>query len=87
MFRPFVKKRKQQPEKGVVGKPESAPVDGSLPDEEADRHYDGYYDDVLPADLGKKREPVDRALVVKILVLGAVVFLIISGCVAALYLL
>lgn len=87
LFRSFPQKRKQKPKKGAVGERGAAPVDGPLSDEEADCNYDGYYEDVLPADLGKKREPVDRTLVIKILVLGAAVFLIISGCVAALYLL
>lgn len=81
------KKRKQQASDPVVSEQEPAPPDDALLDAEADRNYDGYYDDILPTDLGKKREPVDRSLVIKILLLCAGVFLIISACVVALYLL
>ena len=88
-FPPFLhaKKQKQQASDPVVSEQEPAPPDEALLDAEADRNYDGYYDDILPTDLGKKREPVDRSLVIKILLLCAGVFLIISACVVALYLL
>ena len=88
-FPPFLraKKQKQQASDPVVSEQEPAPPDDALLDAEADRNYDGYYDDILPTDLGKKREPVDRSLVIKILLLCAGVFLIISACVVALYLL
>lgn len=88
-FPPFLraKEQKQQASDPVVSEQEPAPPDEALLDAEADRNYDGYYDDILPTDLGKKREPVDRSLVIKILLLCAGVFLIISACVVALYLL
>ncbi|WP_353963955.1 hypothetical protein [Ruthenibacterium intestinale] len=81
------KNQKQQATDPVVSEREPAPPDESLLDAESDRNYDGYYDDILPTDLGKKREPVDRLLVIKVLLLCTAFFLIISACVVALYLL
>lgn len=47
--------------------------------------YDGYYDDVLPPDLDRIREGVDKNLIKKIAVLAVSVILVISLCVILLY--
>lgn len=52
-----------------------------------DDGYDGYYDDVLPPDIGKLKEGVDTELVKKIAAVAGVMLLIVSLCVAAMYLL
>lgn len=52
-----------------------------------DDGYDGYYDDVLPPDTGKLKEGVDTELVKKIVAVAGVMLLIVSLCVAAMYLL
>ena len=52
-----------------------------------DDGYDGYYDDVLPADAGKLKEGVDMKLVKKISAVAGVMLLIIILCVVAMYLL
>ncbi len=54
---------------------------------EAVDDYDGYYEDVLPPDLDRAKDGLDKAMVKKLtlLIMGAV--LIIGLCVAMLYLL
>lgn len=55
----------------------SAPEDG----------YDGYYNDILPADAGRQREGIDSSLVKRLAAIGAGVILVIGLCITALYLL
>ena len=52
-----------------------------------DDGYDGYYDDVLPADAGRLNEGIDMELVKKICAVTGVMLLIITLCVVAMYLL
>lgn len=52
-----------------------------------DDGYDGYYDDVLPPDMDRVREGLDKELIKKIIALGVGVVLIISLCVVMMYLL
>ena len=49
--------------------------------------YDGYYDDVLPTDSGYAKQGIDKELIKRIagLVVGAII--VISACVAIMYLL
>ena len=70
------KSLKQQPE------PFAAPVD-SIPEDD----YDGYYDDILPADEGRFSEGIDRGLVKKIVLIIGMVLLIVGACVMMMYLL
>lgn len=49
--------------------------------------YDGYYDDVLPEDADAQRGGVDKRLIKRIVLLALIAAAVISGCVAALYLL
>lgn len=49
--------------------------------------YDGYYDDIVPSDTDRERERIDKELVKQIAVIAGAVLIIISLCIAALYLL
>ena len=74
------KKRRQQEPEGQPAMPKdesTTEVDG----------YDGYYDDVLPPDLDRTRDGIDKDLVKKIIVVGVCVVLIISLCVVMMYVL
>lgn len=53
----------------------------------ADDGYDGYYDDVLPADEGSHREGIDKELIKKIVALTVGALIIVAACVALMYLL
>ena len=50
-------------------------------------YYDGYYDDVMPPDLDREKDGMDKALVKRIIVLAMCVTIIIFMCVAFLYVL
>ena len=79
------KKRKKSEVKQAVDQ-----VGTDQPDEEtvADQDsYDGYYDDVLPPDLDRIGEGMDKQLIQKIVAVVAAVLLIVSLCVLMLYLL
>ena len=54
---------------------------------EPEDDYDGYYDDVLPADEGRFSEGIDRGLVKKIILIIGVVLLVVGACVLMMYLL
>lgn len=49
--------------------------------------YDGYYNDILPADAGHQREGIDPSLVKRLAAIVAGVILVIGLCITALYLL
>lgn len=51
-----------------------------------DSNYDGYYNDILPDDVGLIDEGVNKKLVGKVAIVCLVTLLVIAGCVAALYL-
>ena len=55
--------------------------------EAVDDGYDGYYDDVLPPDVDRIEEGVDKRLIKDIILLCIAVVLIIGLCVAMLYVL
>lgn len=71
------KRKKSQPRK-VTESAEETPVDDG---------YDGYYDDVLPPDLDREREGLDKELIKKIVALGVGVVFIIAMCVVMMYVL
>lgn len=62
---------------------ESLVVTSSVPEDD----YDGYYDDILPADEGRYSEGIDRGLVKKIVLIIGMVLLIVGACVMMMYLL
>ena len=45
-----------------------------------DDGYDGYYDDVLPPDMDREKEGLDKELIKKVALVGIAVFVIISVC-------
>ena len=77
------KKKKGRKKKALEKKP-SQPMEEIRPEDDG---YDGYYDDVLPPDVDRTREGIDKELVKKIIVLGVSVLLIISLCVVMMYML
>lgn len=62
---------------------ESPAVTSSIPEDD----YDGYYDDILPADEGRFSEGIDRGLVNKVVLIIGMVLLIVAACVMMMYLL
>ena len=52
-----------------------------------DDGYDGYYDDVLPPDLDREKEELNRELIKKIVALGVGFVFIIAMCVVMMYVL
>ena len=49
--------------------------------------YDGYYDDIIPDDDGTARQALDKVLIKKIVFLIIGLLIIVSACVAIMYLL
>lgn len=49
--------------------------------------YDGYYDDILPADEGRFSEGMDKNLIKKVIVIIGAVLLIVALCVGMMYVL
>lgn len=62
---------------------ESEPVEGL---EVADDGYDGYYDDILPADDSVERQGLDKQTVKNLIIIIVGVIVAISICVVAMYL-
>lgn len=50
-----------------------------------DDSYDGYYDDVLPPDVNRVNEGLDKGMILKIVALVAVVLLVAVLCIAMMY--
>lgn len=76
--------RKPEPLSRPRQQPEPSAVMKSIEQED---DYDGYYDDILPADEGRFGDGIDRGLVKKIILIIGVVFLIVGACVLMMYLL
>lgn len=72
------KKPKQKKEEIPLPEIEGEPVDDG---------YDGYYNDVLPPDLDREKEGLDKELIKKISALAIAVILIIGLCVVMMYVL
>lgn len=83
------KKKKTGRRQRTPGKYEKKPAE-PIPEimgEPVDDGYDGYYNDVLPPDLERTREGLDKELIKKISALIIVVIFVIGMCVALLYIL
>ncbi len=83
-------KKKQRPselpkEKSRSVEPAKEPEQISETGSEDD--YDGYYDDVLPADEGRFSEGMDKNLIKKVIVIIGAVLLIVALCVGMMYVL
>lgn len=89
--------KEKQPKKERAPKKEKPPKkqktkkkkpDKKIPEivgEPVDDGYDGYYDDVLPPDVDRVKDGLDKDLVKQIVVLGVCVTLVIAMCVLLLY--
>ncbi|MBQ9167179.1 MAG: hypothetical protein IJX67_02065 [Oscillospiraceae bacterium] len=82
-------KKKNKHNKKRRGKYEKKPAE-ALPEimgEPVDDGYDGYYNDVLPPDMDRTKDGLDKELIKKIAALITVVIFVIGMCVALLYVL
>ena len=76
---------KKGPGSSIEGAPterlssQSGEEEPAAPDPDAD--YDGYYDDIIPADAGAVRPGMDREMIKKIILLVAGALLLIGLCV------
>ncbi len=75
------KKIKDVPREEVIDETQDESVESVHDD------YDGYYDNVRPADSSVIRQTVDKELIKKIAILIAGVLVVIGACVALLYIL
>lgn len=78
--------KKKKPKKEKRKKKAEPPIP-EIMGEPVDDGYDGYYNDVLPPDLDRAKEGLDKELIKKIVALGIAVVFIIGICVAMMYLL
>lgn len=77
------KRKKPKREKEKVQEPPLPKIEG----EPVEDGYDGYYDDILPPDLDREKEGLDKELIKKIVTLTVAVILIIGLCVVMMYVL
>ena len=89
---PDVKKRKPAKKKARPkkrGRKVSKPAQKAFvkETEKVNDGYDGYYDDILPADEGRQREGIDQSIVKRIAILISCLVVVIGICVALMYLL
>lgn len=82
--KPKKKKNTRQPKKSKKPKKELQP---NVSEELVDDGYDGYYDDVLPPDLDREKDGLDKELIKKIVALVVGVVFIIGICIAMMYVL
>ena len=78
---------KKQASKKKTSKKKSKKVPITPEPEIIEDGYDGYYNDVLPSDEGRRREGIDKELVKKISILLVCLFAIIALCVVLMYVL
>ena len=81
------KKEKKEKPKKVTKKKKAAKEIPEVMGEAVDDGYDGYYNDVLPPDIDRVKDGLDKELVKKIVALCIGVTVIILMCVALLYIL
>ena len=89
---PDVKKRKPAKKKARPkkrGRKVSKPAQKAFvkETEKVNDDYDGYYDDILPADEGRQLEGIDQSIVKNIAILISCLVVVIGICVALMYLL
>ncbi|MCI9192473.1 MAG: zinc ribbon domain-containing protein [Acutalibacter muris] len=76
------KKRKEKPVKSKVRSSKAKKTDVTVEDD-----YDGYYNDRLPIDEGRRQDGPDRNIIKKIVALVLCLLVVIGACVAILYVL
>ncbi len=79
--------KKQEPKKTKVSKSQKRKKTAKPAPVQPDDGYDGYYDDRLPIDAGKRREGVDTGIIKKVAAVVACLLVVIGACVALLYIL
>ena len=77
-------KKAKQPKEKKKRKTETLP---EVVGEPVDDGYDGYYNDVLPPDLDREKEGLDKELIKKIVALSVSVVFIIGICIVMMYVL
>lgn len=70
-------RKKKKPPADVKPEEQVLPDDG----------YDGYYDDMLPSDIDREKEGLDKELIKRIAAISIGMLLIVGLCVVAIYLL
>ena len=80
------KAKKEKPPKKKKNKKKKAPLP-EVVGEPVDDGYDGYYNDVLPPDLDREKDGLDKELIKKIVALCVSVIFIIGLCVVMMYVL
>ena len=81
------KKKEKQDKPPKEKKKRKAAVLPEVVGEPVDDGYDGYYNDVLPPDLDREKEGLDKELIKKIVVLCVSVVFIIGICIVMMYVL
>lgn len=83
--KPEKRKKKHYTAKKV---PDEPPENASEPETQIDLDfgYDGYYDDVLPTDDVVERQQIDKETVKNLIIIAVGVFVAITICVVAMYL-
>lgn len=77
----------KQASKKKTGKRKTKKVPVTTEPEIIEDGYDGYYNDILPSDEGRRREGVDKELIKKISILLVCLFVVIALCVVLMYIL
>lgn len=76
------KKTKTQPDEKLLLENETAEPETP---EQVDEGYDGYYDDILPADENVERQMLDKTMIKKLAIIVGGVIVAITICVVAMY--
>ena len=76
------KKRREKPAKSKARPSKARKTDVPVEDD-----YDGYYNDRLPIDEGRRQDGLDRNIIKKVVALVLCLLVVIGACVAILYVL
>lgn len=77
--------RREKPKKKKRTKTKQPPAE-EMQEEPDDSDYDGYYDDIVPADMGSAaKQGLEKDVIKKIILLAAGVAVVIGLCVVLLY--
>ena len=85
-------KKAKKPSKEIIKEEKTSVVNDEVVDDEQeikpdpDFGYDGYYDDVLPADDAVERQQLDKGTIKNLIIIAVGVILAITICVIAMYL-
>ena len=87
--KPKVEKKKKEKKAKPAKKAKNRKIkpQPEAPEESVDDGYDGYYNDVLPPDLDREKEGLDKELIKKIVALVVGVVFIIGICIVMMYVL